>query len=843
MPSTCRIRIVAAAGLLTAVSLSAFGADVVILKDGFVIQGNVRKEMTSVNDPATGKAFPMTKSDGFDMIDEGPKVVIFSTHAKQLGEVNKEIKLRPEYKAYKTDFLGRKGFDPLPAAAVTKSSTEFNEKWRRTIEVRVPAGWDRIEQQITYLDPYFAYMVSPTHIWRATYRTNELDPQKIRKLLSTHPELVEPDGKPDPLKRIAIAKFMLDVGWLKIARDDVERIRKDFPGPLPRDAQEAFDSLAKEIDVATAGLVVKEAELAFNAGRYGRVGELLSAFPEKQADPRQIGEIAKLMARWKIASQRYEAGRRLLRNLLDDVTGLVAARPAIATGGGLAAAVWKTKLLPTPLAALVDAGETVYNELHPDSIHRVDFFISLAEQVEREKLQGRDPTKRPEELLATAASGWAKGKNGATPEPELARNIWAARTTVLAFQRSDDLNTRNELLTRYRQLKHVPIDELAQIISLLPPAQPEDLDRRTGTLVPSINGIPSGVYRRNTAPTPSHAGGIPYFVKLPPEYHHGRAYPLLIMLTQSSTDAEQALASISFEAERNGYIVVAPDWANQFENGYQWNGDDHVFATAVLRDAIRHFCIDNDRVFLFGTGDGANMAMDVGMSHPSLFAGVLAMGPVPKWTNMFNNYWANAQKLPMYVVTGELTGDSAANLRRIFAEWMPRGYPGLMVVYKGRGLEWYSSELPVMFDWMSRKKRVGGAATLALGTNARQPWNTMRATDNRFYWLGVDGMSRGRLIENVPPGRQVGPATIIGDIGGNNRITLRTLGVTKLSVWLTQDLIDWTKPVYVSLNGAAPRGYKGRVLEPDLQLLLDEYREHGDRRVLILGRLEFTATP
>src|SRR6476661_7747674 len=129
-------RIAAIAGLLTGIALSAVAAEVVILKDGFVIQGNVTKEMTSINDPASGKVFPMVKGDGLDMVDEGPKFVIFSRHAKQLGEVSKDVKLRPEYKAYRRPFLGRKGHEPFPAAAVMKSTTEFNDKWYRTIEVR-----------------------------------------------------------------------------------------------------------------------------------------------------------------------------------------------------------------------------------------------------------------------------------------------------------------------------------------------------------------------------------------------------------------------------------------------------------------------------------------------------------------------------------------------------------------------------------------------------------------------------------------------------------------------------------------------------------------------------------
>src|SRR5262245_47931173 len=75
------------------VTLSAGAAEVVILKDGFVVQGSVRKEHATITDPATGKPYVVAKDTGLDMVDEGPKVVIFSAHSKQLGEVGTDVKL------------------------------------------------------------------------------------------------------------------------------------------------------------------------------------------------------------------------------------------------------------------------------------------------------------------------------------------------------------------------------------------------------------------------------------------------------------------------------------------------------------------------------------------------------------------------------------------------------------------------------------------------------------------------------------------------------------------------------------------------------------------------------
>lgn len=797
-----------------------------------------------MTDPATGRLFRFPKENGSETIDEGPKSVTFSTHARLVGEISKETKLRPEYKAYTIKWNGRKSNSPLPQGAVLQSSTEHDAKWFRSIRVAVPPNsFEIIEEQITYLDPYFAYMISPTHLWASSFRTSELDPGKVRRLLSTHPELIEANGKPDAAKRIARARFMLDAGWLKYAKDDLEEIGQLFPSGVPAEVKDALQKLQKDVDSATTGLVIKELELALSAGRYKYAADLQKAFPEKQADARQLDEATKLMAHLEATKGRYESGRRLLSNLLDEVTGLIRARPALAVGGGLIGAVWTTKTLPTPLTNLVAAAEKVYAELHPDTALRIDSFVNLASQAERERLQGRDATKNPSELLATVISGWALGKNGANPDATKALKVWGARETVLAYQRSDDLNTRNRILREYKNSTLVSIDELAQIISLLPPAEPENLLVRSGSLVSDGNRVPPELYKRTTTPTGEHPSGVPYYIKLPPEYHHGRAYPVLMVLGAPNFPVESILGSLTYEADRNGYILLAPDWTNQFGKGWEWKGEQHGQVTAVLREAVRNFCIDNDRVFLVGVGDGANMAMDISISHPDLFAGVLPVSPIPKWTNFFSEYWRNAQALPFYIVIGQLAGPSLENCRQIFDRWMPRGYPSLLVTYRGRGVEWYSAEIPTMFDWMGRKKRTNITGVLKLDDRGRQPWTIMRATDNRFYWLSVEKVQNQRLLENVKSTAIV-PATIQGDVNGNNLIRITSQGVLKFSILLTSDLIDWQKGITVVINNTTAPGYsRPKKLEPNLDILLEDYRERGDRRVLLWGRLEFSALP
>jgi hypothetical protein len=57
------------------------------------------------------------------------------------------------------------------------------------------------------------------------------------------------------------------------------------------------------------------------------------------------------------------------------------------------------------------------------------------------------------------------------------------------------------------------------------------------------------------------------------------------------------------ECERNGYILIAPDWAPPFSGkNFDYMGKDHHIITTAVRDASRKFNVDQDRVFAFGRG-------------------------------------------------------------------------------------------------------------------------------------------------------------------------------------------------------------------------------------------------
>ncbi|OWK36281.1 hypothetical protein [Fimbriiglobus ruber] len=633
------------------------------------------------------------------------------------------------------------------------------------------------------------------------------------------------------------------MGWLKQARDELARAKKDVPGEWGKDETDQLEKARTEIDRAETKMALDAVEAAVGSGRYEAARRFLANYPFKGEDPKDTLRRGTLSAQVESMQPRFESAVRLLGALIERETGGTAAATHAALGGPVAG-LHSPRPPSTPeMRALLVAGATILGELHPDTTARVDLFLAQAEQDAKRRAEGKDPIDKPEELLALAITGWLKGKNGAEKNVASALRCWETREMALGYIREPVGNKRSQLLDAYlKNGKPLGPDELSQIITLLPPPSPDDLQNIRGEKVPvSATGL-DGIYKCN-ATSPLLPAGADYYLRLPPEYHHGRSYPVIMALTGHELPSEQMIALLSGYADQFGYIVAAPVWTNQFaqkgNKAYDFTGKDHPKPLAVLRDLQRRFQVDTDKVFLMGFNDGANFALDFGMSHPDLFAGMIPIGPNPP-QSIYINYWKNNQKLPTYVVAGDMAG-TPGNLRSLYQKWMQPGYPALMTLYKGRGPEWFPIELPRIFDWMGRKTRVRGTASLRLNQAGFEPWQILRESDNRFYWVGIpyDGMRFKNNVANGVPKGQFNPAQFRADIEKDGSIKIDEVrGVKKFVIWLDRDLIDWSRPVRVTVNGLTPNGYTPKKLEPDLHIMFEHLYLNGDRKLLFQGMIE-----
>jgi len=214
---------------------------------------------------------------------------------------------------------------------------------------------------------------------------------------------------------------------------------------------------------------------------------------------------------------------------------------------------------------------------------------------------------------------------------------------------------------------------------------------------------------------------------------------------------------------------------------------------------------------------------------------VMPMGGRPRY--FAKAYWQNAQYLPFYVIDGDLDGDAAKDLRRQFEQWIPKGYPSLYVQYKGRGSEWFGGEVPYLFDWMGRKKRAAAFPELGrsgLGSFGEE-FQSMRPMDNHFYWLEGQDLKDRHVNDGRSWSNKVTAAKLQARIKDND-IFVNTQGFRLVTVWLGQGMIDFEKPVKMTLNAKVNFGV--RKIAPNLETLLEDFYQRADRQRPFLAKVE-----
>jgi len=763
-------------------------ADVVILKDGFTLTGKIRRE--TKKEVENGFLIPV--GTGFFMVDDDVRRIIFSFRLipNESSISPQNVNQGPDYVVLKQPFTPYTTAARIEPFAAILDTTPFDDNWFRTLKF-LPTKGNPVEtkQRITYLTPHFTVVESQRHLWQSMYLTRELGPDVVRQLLYSHPDLREKVGQVDPLKRMRIFRFLLQAGWYNAAELELEQLLKDAPAE-----KERVESARQVLRRQRSQEMLDDLENGQKAGRHLWVQKQLAHFPEAWAADKALVQLRTLKSKYEAAEEAVTTARRLLKELPEQVS------PA------------SQKTLFAEAAAAIQA------ELNLDNYERLETFVKLAKQAERDRKESRPVTQTPADLLALAVSGWLLGSSSAEAKAETGIRLWNARKFVQEYQKTASANARATMLAHFEKNRTdaIPFDELAQLLRFLPPVEPEP--KLSTDLMPLTTRLP-GLHRGK---------GVDYVLQLPKEYHHSRSYPVLVVLHGVGQKPADALERWINLGQQHGYILVAPDWGSvNFRPGYTYSAEEHQPVLDTLRDLRRRFNVDSDRIFLTGHGVAGEMAYDVGLSHPDLFAGVIPMGAQPRFFG--RSYAVNGQFTGFYVVCGDLAGETPKGNRDQFKTWVQRGAPALYVEYKGRGYESFDGELPTIFDWMGRQKRKTAVPELSECV-------AMRPTDNRFYWLSGDGLNEKCINDINRWNYLLVGGTLQGRIAEGNQIHLNVKNWKKVTVWFSPGMIDFDKPVTVIVN--TNTRVKDRKITPNLATLLEDFYERGDPHRLFLAKLE-----
>ncbi len=667
----------------------------------------------------------------------------------------------------------------MPKDVVGVVAEPWNEKGRRQFQFFGSKGGKpaSMEQAINEIGQNIVRYRGVDGFWKGQVAISQVPRSSIMSLLHKVDQT-------DESERERVARFLMGAGWYAEAKEELDRLVKDFPGD---DLKARVASARRFIIQAEATQRRSEIDVRLRAQQFKGVDALLTTFGDDEISTDLQVQARDIQRR--IEDQRaadLAAGSDLLRLELR-------LSPQVKQQ-------WKPRLAEVH-RALREAPDVVRDRL-------------AAWRKARAEGSPSDETQ-----LALIMSGYVAGLENATTGLGAADAYWQARDQIAAYLTSDDGVSREEILARLDNLDWPDDDPEApglvrlalaeRIVQLMPP--PLHRDETDADAGPIHNVVEID----ESAPTD-------YLVKLPPEYHPLRSYPAVVVL-HSGTGPESAIAAWEAEAARRGYVLIAPEYGfSGHPAPYGYTPSEHAAVELAVRDARKRYGIDGDRIFLAGQMEGGNMAWDFGLGHPDLFAGLIVVSGFP--AKYVSKYLGHHERLPLLCVFGDLAPAANEVVFNSFVKPMIiKARDVTYMEFNRRGLEEFPEETSTYFDWMDRRHRDAVPREFEA--------STARICDDRWHGVVIKGFADGRTTAAEaadPLGRNLNPATIkLRTSSLSNLVDLQVAGITQLDVWLSPKLVDFKRKLEVRVNQKPL--FKGR---PQLQFqpMLEDLRLRGDRQ-------------
>jgi len=755
-----------------------------LLKDGRILQGKPGPPLDSLSDrPKAPDAGSGVRRIVF-VHDDLRRTFVPERQVQQMSA--DQGQLQETFTVEQRILAGGRRVGSVGPRIANPPHDKFDEFGRRTFTFGTPRGPISVFQAITLITPLWTKVEGMNYTWDMRIATSSIPRDVLDKILlrQIDPKNIE--------HRKKIARFYLQGERYRDAREELEAIVKAFPDNA--DLEKELTPSIRSLRQMEAQQALKELKTRREAGQHRLVMELLKNFPSEGV----AGEILQAVRQ---TAQEYDK----LQGEVRDVLALFDAELA--------------KIADTTLRLQIEPiRKEIAAELNIDTLGRMAAF--------RQNLD--DPDLSPSQKLSYAISGWLAGTDAAVEKLSVSLSLYRVRGLVRQYLGEPVTLNRRRILGSMRSeegaVPRLVAAMLAQMKPAVDPPAPVSADR-------------PGYYELEVAGL-AEQPAVHYLVQLPPEYNPYRRYPAVVTLHGTGTTASQQVdwwaggwtkdGWRAGQASRYGYIVIAPEWTVEHQKQYGYSAREHAAVLDSLRDACRRFSVDTDRVFLSGHSMGGDAAWDLGLAHPDLWAGVIPI--VAQSDRYCAHYWENAERLPFYVVCGELDGSKLLDNSRDLDRYLQRGYNCTVVEYLGRGHEHFYEEILRIFDWMGRFRRDFFPREFTC--------STMRPWDNYFWWVELDGLPPRSMVDPAdwPPPRGTRPAQVKAKVTDNNGLNV-TAGAGQVTVWLSPQMLDFEQRANIVVNTQRVNA-RDRFLEPELETLLEDVRTRGDRQHPFWAKIE-----
>jgi hypothetical protein len=287
---------------------------------------------------------------------------------------------------------------------------------------------------------------------------------------------------------------------------------------------------------------------------------------------------------------------------------------------------------------------------------------------------------------------------------------------------------------------------------------------------------------------------LEYAVWAPTKYNGRQAYPLVLCIPdKAAKPTDHLLEQWNSELTKENVILAAvpmpADPTQWSEMGSEEKPGGAGNVLVVFREMKRMYAIDYDRVFLAGRGEGVAAAVTIASRFPDRFAGVIGRAG-----DVGDTACDNFKDLPT------LFSGAGAGATKFSECAHNAGYDNCTIKPEAQESD--------IITWMQEHPRVSNPAEVVLIPGTPIP--------NKAYWL------------EVPPFDGVGKAKISAKADhATNTIVVDGEGVTSVTLYFNDVLVDLDKPVKVVCNGAEHLDQIPRNLTTTLSLMFSTRSDPG----------------
>lgn len=368
---------------------------------------------------------------------------------------------------------------------------------------------------------------------------------------------------------------------------------------------------------------------------------------------------------------------------------------------------------------------------------------AISSSTSPELLQKDSEHKKVGEMMGECITAYVEREGRADAEEELGDYLekkWkkaAKGRSPLAL--SDDLGAALWYATNYSKVKGIKKGKV------------EDLE------------VPVSYYGEDFVATSS--------VWVPKKYSAKNKYPLVLCIPEAGKRPQDTINELWEDGDvRDGAIIVAlgmPENTEHWGSLGEQNSSENAGGAGILLSTFKQvqetFAIDFDRVFLAGHGVGVAAAMQIASSFPDRFCGIIGRtGDAAELSP------TNLSNLPCFFAGAGKRASAFSDAAK------EAGYvePTIQA----------DAKLADIWAWMQDTSRRSNPETVQLDPGSPFP--------KKAYWIAVPN------IEYSDEAKLKATAD-----RASNTITIESVGVSTVTVYFNDTIVDLDKPVKVICNG------------------------------------------